>query len=329
MLRHSVLSRQAAYTGRFRFHLQVKKQYNKKRMFIDVVFAPDQLGRACESAVCAVADVLRATTTMISALSGGVREIRPFAGAAEARQAELLKNKDEFLSIVAHELRTPLTSLKGFSQLLLRPPGHTRSPETIAHCLEQIDHQVDRMAKLVSDLLDVSRIHLDRLQLERTRVNLTSLAEEVVNQMRATTQAHHISIVKGIVKGESIVKGKDKGKDYVVGIWDRDRISQVLKNLLANAIQYSPQGGRIEVKISRQGAEALVAIHDEGIGITTEDLTHLFDRYYRSSEASSARAGGMGLGLFVAKGIIEAHQGRIWVESTEGEGSTFYFTLPL
>ncbi len=232
----------------------------------------------------------------------------------EAERLALLKAKDEFLSIVAHELRTPLTSLKGFSQMMLRS-DQGQLGERQKHYLHTMDRQTDRMARLIDNLLDISRIQLDRLDLTPVWLDLAALATDVASQVQATTDRHIIAV-------------EAKGGP-VAGRWDRDRVSQVLFNLISNAVHYSPEGGRVRIRVRREGGCATVSVQDQGIGIDLEALPGLFERYVRSADADHARAEGMGLGLYIASSLVQAHGGQIWAESCPGQGSTFYFSLPM
>ncbi|MCL4498907.1 MAG: ATP-binding protein [Chloroflexi bacterium] len=232
------------------------------------------------------------------------------------RQLEDLDHqKDEFLSIVAHELKTPLTSMKGYAQLMLRRAGQLPDGEPLERPLRTIDYQTSRMVALADRLLEVSRVQMNRLQLNIETVDLALLAQEAAAEAQMTTSRHQIE-----------VQVPEMG---LLGNWDRSRLNEVFSNLLSNAVQYSPGGGRIDVNVMQQGEEALVSVRDEGMGISPEALPHMLERHFRTAEASRSRVEGLGLGLYVAHGIVAAHGGRIWAESELGKGSTFYFTLPL
>ncbi len=228
---------------------------------------------------------------------------------------ELDQQKDEFLSIAAHELRTPMTSMKGFAQLLLRRAGQAPGTEAWLRPLQTIDQQVNRMNVLVERLLEVSRIQLNRLELRAEPVDLVFLAHEAAAEAQVTTSSHRIEVVAG--------------EDSLMGCWDRYRLQQVFSNLLSNAIKYSPQGGVIEITVASRDGQALVAVQDQGLGITPKALPHLFERSFRTEEARRSQAEGLGLGLFICYGIVTAHGGHIWAESQPGAGSTFHFTLPI
>lgn len=235
------------------------------------------------------------------------------------RRAEQVK--DEFLSIAAHELRTPITSLKGYAQLLqraaLRGDGGLE-PATVSERLAAMMRQIERLADLVDDLLEVSRIQTGRLALRLETVELGELVEQVTERFREdpTLAQRHAIEVRDV-------------KQPLIGNWDPGRLDQVLSNLITNAIKYSPSGGSIRIRLGRSGEMARVSISDQGIGIPADERAKLFQPFARAANASIRNFGGIGLGLFISRDIIERHGGQIWLESEEGKGSTFYFTLPL
>ncbi len=227
---------------------------------------------------------------------------------------ELDRAKDQFFSVAAHELRTPLTSLRGHTEMLLRRAERAGwRPEDI-RSLHTIDSQVDRLNDLIGRLLDVSRIRLGRLQINRQPTDIAALAQEVVADMQVTTTAHQITL--------------EAQPAEIIGSWDGSALRQVLTNLVSNAIKYAP-GGPVEVRIRRQDGQVLVSVTDHGPGIRPEKQSQLFTPYMRGAAKERREKGGLGLGLFISKGIVEAHGGRIWVESRMGVGSTFSFTLPI
>lgn len=228
---------------------------------------------------------------------------------------ELERLKDEFLTVAAHELKTPMVSMKGYAQLLLRRIGQMPDAESWAKPLRTIDSQVNRMTNLVERLLDVSRIQMKRLELKIEPMDLVQLVQEATAEAQVTTSRHHIEV--------------QTEYPQLAGRWDRYRLNQVLSNLLSNAIQYSPDGGNIEVRLARLDNHAMVSVRDEGIGIPPDALAHVFERNYRTAVASRSRVEGMGLGLYIAHEIVAAHGGRMWVESETGKGSWFYFSLPI
>ena len=231
-------------------------------------------------------------------------------------QKEVEQLKDDFLSITSHELKTPLTSIMGYAQLLSRrlPPEARKAGSD--DVIEVIENQCRRMKRLVEDLLDVSRIERGTLETAHTVLDLASLVENTVKKLKGTSPIH-----------EFVVSLTEKP----LTVWgDDDRLDQVLTNLLSNAVKYSPDGGRVEVRAARNGENAEVAVRDYGIGIPADQQARIFSRFYQAeSVVRSRRFGGMGLGLFISKAIIDELGGSINVQSTVGRGSTFRFTLPL
>lgn len=246
-------------------------------------------------------------------ITGAVAVFRDITAIKQVEQM-----KDEFLSVAAHELRTPLTAIKGYAELLDRRLSGTEGRERDRQPLTVIRKQADRLAKLVNEMLDVSRIESGRLQLNREPFDLSTLAGETVQHLRVTSDTHTLVL--------------DAAPEVVV-LADPSRIEQVLINLVSNAITYSPEGGVVSVDVGVRGGaagdEAVVSVRDNGIGIAPDALPQVFSRFYRATEASALRSGGMGLGLYICREIIERHGGTITAESTMGVGSIFIFTLPL
>ncbi|HEV8632843.1 MAG TPA: ATP-binding protein [Chloroflexota bacterium] len=240
---------------------------------------------------------------------------------------ELDRLKSQFLSMASHELKTPLTSMSGFLQVTLRrirrrlESGHPASEEwereqrMVLDQLEVVSRQTGRLARLVNELLDVSRIETGRIEFSFGPVDVTDLATEVVGRMQLTTNRHQIELLPA-------------PDSRVVVSADRDHLEQVLNNLIGNAVKYSPEGGVVTVGIEPEGGEVLISVRDRGIGIASGELDKIFGLFYRSEERTSRDIGGMGLGLYISKEIIGRHGGRIWAESELGEGSTFYISLP-
>ncbi len=214
----------------------------------------------------------------------------------------------DFISMITHELRNPLTSLKGYAQLMQRRAKYD------GRGMEVIVSQANLLERLVDDLRDVARLDSRRLKLNRSEVDLVALARRSVEQARALVKGHRL-----------LAELPDQP---LVGWWDSDRLAQVMLNLLSNAIKYSPDGGDIFLRVEDRGYEARVSLRDQGIGIIPDALPQLFNRFYRAEGALIRGVQGLGLGLYITKGLIEAHGGQIWVESAVGTGSTFIFTLP-
>lgn len=248
-------------------------------------------------------------------ISASVEEARQ----REERQAaqaigEANRLKAELISILAHEMRTPLTSIKGYSTALLMEET-TFSPETQREFLEIVDEECDVLQDLIHDLLESSIIDAGLLRLEPQPVRLPSLARSVVEDV-----SHRAQRVRFLL---------DFPEDFPILDADPDRIVQVLRNLLDNAVKYSPQGGLVVVRGELRESEAVISVADQGIGIAPEHLNRLFEKFFRVKSGLGRHVVGSGLGLPIARNIVESHGGRIWAESQVGQGSTFNFTLPL
>jgi PAS domain S-box-containing protein len=233
---------------------------------------------------------------------------------ARRKVEDLSRLKDEFLSIASHELRTPVTSIKGYTQLaktLIRENDLRTSEEYLDIALDQID----RMSRLILELLDVSRIETGRLEIRREPISWTTFVSDVVHR-------HHIALSERRFQLSLPV-----GHKRVLG--DRDRLEQVLGNLMENAVKYSPDGSEILVSVEDRGDQVVTSVADRGIGIPTDELGQVFERFHRGRHVSSTNYGGLGLGLYITKQIVERHGGAIWVDSREGQGTTFSFSLPV
>lgn len=221
--------------------------------------------------------------------------------------------RNEFISIVVHELKTPLSSLKGYSQLLGRHCVRTGDEQGV-RLANRMDQQVNRLTGLVNDLLDASRIEGGKLQLRESEFPFDALVEEIVADVQLTTDQHTI-----IREGEThkTIRG------------DRERIGQVLTNLLSNAIKYAPHSKNIFVKLAADDQKVRACVQDFGPGIPKALQEAVFEPFYRIDLPTHNTASGLGLGLAIAADLIRRHQGQLWVESEEGQGATFCFTLPV
>lgn len=226
---------------------------------------------------------------------------------------ELERRKDEFISMASHELKTPVTSLKGFLTLLQRRLT-TQGEEKGLHYLARMDAQVHRLTKLINDLLDLSKMQTGQLVYREERFAVDALVQEIVENVQGTTQTHHLRL---------------EGQTQTEMFGDRDRIGQVLINLLNNAIKYSPQADTVLVHVSQDHNQAHVSIQDFGIGIAKEHQHKVFERFYQVTDAAGKTYPGLGLGLYISCQIVRRHGGQLWVESEKGEGATFHVTLPL
>ncbi|MFP2925865.1 ATP-binding protein [Pyxidicoccus sp. 3LG] len=239
---------------------------------------------------------------------------------AEREQERLLREaheaiqvRDDFLSIASHELKTPLTPLR-LNLQMLRHALESDQPVTPGR-VDKALGQVRKLSVLINDLLDASSVGAGRLELQRTRVSLREVVDEVFSDFRATSNDHALTY--------------DAPDEDVLVMGDRGRLAQVLTNLLENAIKYSPLGGDVHVTLAHSGGDAVVTVRDSGIGIPKEEQPHLFERFFRARNAPVSGFGGLGLGLYICRDIVERHGGHIWVESELGRGSAFHVSLPV
>jgi two-component system phosphate regulon sensor histidine kinase PhoR len=232
-----------------------------------------------------------------------------------SRLKELERIRQDFVANVSHELRTPLTTIKGYAETLLE--GALK--EDVAFQFTQvIKKHADRLTKIVEDLLMLSRIESKEFRLEKKIVSPQDLVNDVIDYVRQSADKKRISIHKSEMAPSLKVEA------------DRNYLEQVLINLVDNAIKYTPDGGRITISVvEKEGQEVEFSVRDNGIGIPKEDMPRIFERFYRVDKGRSKESGGTGLGLSIVKHLVQAHGGRVWVESRLGEGSTFSFTLPL
>jgi signal transduction histidine kinase len=228
-------------------------------------------------------------------------------------ETEANRLREDFLSAAAHDLRTPLTALVGYAQLLQRRAERSEVPrEVLQRELARILGEVTRLRRLVLDLLDASRVEQGSLIGRREPVDLAALA---VEQCERHTTDHHPCELEA---DAPVVLDADAG-----------RVEQLLDNLIGNAVKYSPDGGPVKVRVWTEDGSARMSVGDRGIGVPAPDLPYLFDRFRRGGNVDDRRFAGLGLGLYICRGIAEGHGGRIWAESTLGEGTTIQVELPL
>ncbi len=234
---------------------------------------------------------------------------------------ETQRLKDEWISIASHELRTPITSLKGYVQFLERQVqrGDESGPrrEVLIGPITTISRQINRLIELVSDLLDVSRMHQGRLEMRRRLEDLRTVVRTAVHRAGELEQPAGVRL------------RVELPEEPLIGWWDADRIDQVVTNLITNALKYDPSGGVIALRVWREGDRAFVAVQDHGIGVASAEIGQLFQPFARAGNVSRWGFSGIGLGLYISRDIIERHGGRIWAESDAGQGMTVTFSLPL
>jgi PAS domain S-box-containing protein len=228
-------------------------------------------------------------------------------------QKELENQKDNFLGIASHELKTPVTSIKAYAQvmgMMFRRSGDTKNAELVL----KMDKQVNRLSNLIGELLDVTKINTGRLQFNPVEFDFNEMIEEVAEDLQRTTSKHvirkELKVVRNIVS-------------------DKDRVSQVVINLISNAIKYSPNANEIVIYSEDHGHEVQLCVQDFGIGISPDKKDKVFEQFYRVSGSKEYTFPGIGLGLYISSEIVKRLNGRIWVNSVEGKGSTFCFTIPV
>jgi K+-sensing histidine kinase KdpD len=229
----------------------------------------------------------------------------------EAHQAEWMRS--EVMATLSHELRMPLSTIKGYASALLLEELHW-SEEKRTEFLHLIEEACDDMEGMIKDILDSSLIEVERLEIEPQPLRLPMLARELAAEVQNRSKIHTLVV--------------DFPPDFPIVAADPRWIKQVFRNIIDNAVKYSPEGGLIVVKGEVRPADVVVSIADQGIGISPENLIPLFEKYFRVHSAANLHVTGTGLGLPVARAIVEAHNGKIWIESKIGEGTTVLFSLP-
>jgi PAS domain S-box-containing protein len=233
-----------------------------------------------------------------------VRDISHF------READEIKST--FISVVSHELKTPVALIKGYAGTLRREDA-TWDRAVVQDSLAVIEDEADRLTELIENLLDATRLQSGTLSLNRTDLALEMTAERVVERFTVQSPNHTFLV--------------DFPADFPVILGDEDRLEQVLYNLFSNAVKYSPEGGEIRINAQARVEQVILCVSDQGTGIAPGDIPYIFDRFYRASEASK-RTKGTGLGLFLARAVVEAHGGRIWVDPMPDQGARICFSLP-
>lgn len=258
---------------------------------------------------CSLKDLMKNKSPILSAQTKIVHASKMDREIKEKSENE--KRRNDFFSTASHELKTPITSQKIFGDVLekmIEEGGY----DELKPYIHKINQQTSKMTKLVEDLLELSRVQTVRLEIEKKSFLFDELLDEIINNVRITTK-HHI-----------ILKGKTQKK--VRG--DRERLSQVLMNLLRNAIKYSPKTDKIITTTKVKNTSIITSIQDFGIGIDKAYHTKIFERFFRVTDVDETTYPGMGIGLFLSQEIIHRHNGHLWVESEKGQGSTFYISLP-
>jgi signal transduction histidine kinase len=231
---------------------------------------------------------------------------------------EIDKMKSDFISVVSHELRTPLTTIKAFVELILmKPEMHSQQRAKLAGT---INLEADRLTRLIEDLLDLARIEADSMKWRFEKLSIEDVFQQPLEYIRPLLESKGLHLTTTFHSPLPVLTG------------DRDRLAQVVTNIISNAVKFTPSGGSIHIAVRAESAplsQVVVAISDTGIGIPERDLELIFEKFQRSGDQLTNTIEGSGLGLAIARQIVEYHGGRIWATSTHGEGSTFTFTLPL
>jgi len=237
------------------------------------------------------------------------------ARADAVRQAHLEEHmRSEVMAALSHQLRMPLSAIKGYASAMLLPELNWSDAKR-SEFLGLIDEECDSMETLIADMLDSALIDVGQLKVERQPIRLPRLATEIANEMQHRTELHDLLV--------------DFPTDFPLVEADPHWVKQVFRNVLDNAIKYSPEGGLIVIRGEARLTDILISVADQGLGISPEDLIPLFEKYFRAKYHNGYHISGTGLGLPIARAIVEAHGGRIWADSKLGEGTTVYFTLPL
>ncbi|RFU67282.1 cell wall metabolism sensor histidine kinase WalK [Peribacillus saganii] len=228
-------------------------------------------------------------------------------------QEKIDEERREFVANVSHELRTPLTTMRSYLEALA--DGAWKDESLAPNFLNVTQNETERMIRLVNDLLRLSKLDSKDYRLSKNWINLTEFFNHIIDRFEMT-KAEHITFDRNIPKSPIYVD------------IDEDKITQVLYNIISNAIKYSPEGGQIAFRVKENNEIVEISISDQGVGIPKNNLDKIFERFYRVDKARSRNLGGTGLGLAIAKEMVEAHNGKIWAESEEGKGTTIFFTLP-
>ncbi|MBI3965578.1 MAG: PAS domain S-box protein [Chloroflexi bacterium] len=244
--------------------------------------------------------------------NGSVYGVATLRDLTPLREVEDLRST--FVSVVSHELQTPISIIKGYASTLHRSDA-AWDKQTLQRGLEVIEEEADRLSKLVKNLMYISRIEVGGLPMDTGPVQIAALVRRLVRKLEMRLSDRHSIRVSF-------------PPDLPLVVADKEKIEEVVQNLIENAIKYSPDGGEILVEGWATGEEVVVAVTDEGVGIPLRERERIFDRFHRVDSGLARKTQGVGLGLFICRAIVHAHGGRIWVESAPGRGSRFVFSLP-
>ena len=263
-----------------------------------------------------VADANRQMTSVNTQLEDKADALERTAGSERTARAEAeaaVATRDELLAIVSHDLRNPLSTIVNGASFLQRSNLEGAERERVHETAQTILRSADRMTRLIADLLDLAQIQAGKLAVEQKPHDVEGIVREGIEMLRSLATKMDLKL-EGVVSAGLRVQ------------CDRERVLQIFSNLVGNAVKFTPKGGSIFIEARGSGLEALFLVRDTGRGISEEELPKIFDRFW---QAQKHNRGGIGLGLSIVKGLVEAHGGRLWVESKLGAGTTFFFTLPL
>lgn len=223
------------------------------------------------------------------------------------------EQKDDFIGIASHELKTPVTSIKMYGQILKQSYGK-KDEEKTKYILTKMDEQINRLNELVASFVNVYKLKTGKLILKKKKFNLSKLVTEIIGNFQYTINTHTIT---------------QEGETDIMILADKERISQVLINIISNAVKYSQQPSKIIVGISKDKKRAIVSVQDFGMGIPIEQQSKVFERFFRVKGMKESKIPGLGLGLFISNEIVKQHKGELWLVSKKDKGTTFYFSLPM
>ena len=270
--------------------------------------------------VATTPSVTPAGATPAGPLSAALAEIARLRAEVTRLRLEVAEQgqvRDAFISLAAHELRSPLTTVKGYAQLLLRQARRTPLPLAMARSVAAIDEQTARMSDMVGELHDATRIRRGDFEVICTHADLVALAEAEMERRRPLAPEHTLLLLAAA--------------PALVGQWDGARLGQVIRDLLENAIRYSPEGGVVVLRLAEEDGMATLTVRDQGVGVAPADHERIFEYLYRALDAERRNLSGIGLGLYVSRAIAERLGGRLWLAAsdTSGGGSEFRLALPL
>ncbi|WP_453992669.1 cell wall metabolism sensor histidine kinase WalK [Bacillus nitroreducens] len=229
-------------------------------------------------------------------------------------QEKIESERREFVANVSHELRTPLTTMRSYLEALA--DGAWKDEKIAPQFLHVTQTETERMIRLVNDLLKLSKLDSKDYQLSKDIINFTKYFHRIIDRFEMTKE-QHVSFIRNLPEKAIYIE------------MDQDKITQVLDNIISNALKYSPEGGTVTFELTEKNEQMLVSVSDQGVGIPKENVNRIFERFYRVDKARTRKLGGTGLGLAIAKEMVVAHGGRIWAESEEGVGTTIFFTMPI